>query len=336
MGVLSEKVCASAFVLAVLASSTACVPEFDDELSLVVAPRVLAIKSEPAEAKPGETVTISALVVDAALAAPAPARFALCVERKPLTELGPVSPSCLSEPSAHSEALTPLGVGNGVEAALPSDACRLFGPSRPEPKDGEPPGRAVDPDPSGGYYEPVIARVDTARDLAVGAIRLLCPLSGVTQAQSVEFATRYRANRNPEIAKLEWLTESDVNELTPDEAQTEPAAAFAPGERVSLRANWVDCPSEPLGACTGAESYVWFDPSARQIAERRESIRISWFATAGSFADERSGRDESEPETTAENTWTAPSREGQVRLWLVIRDARGGQSWRSYRVEVRP
>jgi hypothetical protein len=315
-----------------------CVPDFDDDLSLVKQPRILAIRAEPAEAKPNEVVTLSALVVDPdPLAAPGPARFALCVDRKPLTELGPVSPACLEDPSNHpSPALISLGTGEGVTATIPNDACRLFGPSRPEPKEGEAAGRPVDPDATGGYYEPVTARVDSAGDLAVGSIRLRCPLPEVTQAQSIEFATRYHANKTPELTHLELLRNGEPERLEPDSVFSEPTAVLAPRERITLRANWDECAGEPgVTGCAGAESYVWFDPDARIIAERRESIRISWFATAGTFQSERSGRDETELESSSENDWTAPDVASLVRLWVVIRDARGGQSFRSYLFEVR-
>jgi hypothetical protein len=322
------------FSLALLALflASGCVPDFDDDLSLVTAPRVLAVKAEPAEAKPNETVALSALVVDPdPQAGPAQAKFALCLARKPLTELGPVSPACLAEPTSGSSALMALGEGDGVSATLPSDACRLFGPSRPEPKEGEPAGRPVDPDPTGGYYEPVTVRVEEARDLAVGAIRILCPLPAVTQAQSIEFSSGYRPNRNPEISTLTLVQGSESTTLTADSA----SAVLAPGERVTLRVGWPECPSEPDGQCAGAESYLWFDPDSRLIAARRESIRVSWFASDGKFENERSGREESEFQTDAENTWTAPTTAGEVRLWTVIRDARGGQSWQAFRIEVR-
>lgn len=320
-----------------LALGSGCVPDFEDDLSLLTAPRVLAVRAEPAEAKPNETVTLSALVADPdPLASPAPASFALCVERKPLTELGPVSPACLVEPSAGAAALVPLGSGDGVSATLPSDACRLFGPSRPEPKEGEPAGRPVDPDATGGYYEPVAVRVEAGKDLAVGTIRVACPLPAVTQAQAIEFSARYRPNRNPELANLELRRGSDSITLTPEPAGTEARIELSPGERVTLRAEWPACEGEPDGKCTGAESYAWFDPELRAITTRRESIRVSWFASAGKFGSERSGRDESELETHSENTWTAPSSPGVARLWLVVRDSRGGQSWRTYLVDVRP
>lgn len=312
-----------------------CVPDFDDELSLVTAPRVLAIQAEPAEAKPSEAVTLSVLIADPdPLAPPATASFALCVERKPLTELGPVSPACLGEPSASSSALLPLGSGDGVSATLPSDACRLFGPSRPEPKEGEPAGRPVDPDATGGYYVPVTVRVEAAGELAVGAIRVWCPLPAVTQAQSAEFSARYRPNHNPELTTLELVRGSEVTTLTADPA-AEPPVQLVVGERVTLRAEWPACDAEPDGSCSGAESYVWFDPGRRAITTRRESIRLSWFASAGEFESERSGRDESELASESENTWTAPTAPGAVRLWLVIRDSRGGQSWRTYLLDVR-
>ena len=63
---------------------------------------------------------------------------------------------------------------------------------------------------------------------------------------------------------------------------------------------------------------------------RRESLRVSWFTTAGSFERDRTGRagDEGEagepPESFTENTWTAPEDARATQLWLVLRDARGG------------
>jgi hypothetical protein len=39
-------------------------------------------------------------------------------------------------------------------------------------------------------------------------------------------------------------------------------------------------------------------------------------------------------EGRAEDTWTAPAEQGDALLWAVIHDARGGMSWRRYRVRV--
>ena len=67
----------------------------------------------------------------------------------------------------------------------------------------------------------------------------------------------------------------------------------------------------------------------------REAIRVSWFATGGALDTDTGGRAESEADqATIENTWTAPATAGEARLWLVVRDDRGGVGWQGYRVRV--
>ena len=64
--------------------------------------------------------------------------------------------------------------------------------------------------------------------------------------------------------------------------------------------------------------------------------RVSWFSTAGHFQDAVTGRDEAEfDQTTTADLWTAPAAAGDLRVWAVIRDSRGGQSSRSFLVSVR-
>jgi hypothetical protein len=95
------------------------------------------------------------------------------------------------------------------------------------------------------------------------------------------------------------------------------------------------CPSTPA-ACGGAETYLYIDPTSKQMATSRESIVASWYATAGAFDLDRAGRDGTDPTTTVNNGWTAPSTAGPVHLWVVLRDARGGVGWGSYTVTVSP
>ena len=87
--------------------------------------------------------------------------------------------------------------------------------------------------------------------------------------------------------------------------------------------------------CEGAEDYLWFDPTARKLVRRREGIRVSWFASSGTFTDAHTGREEAGPdEPSSDNTWLAPATPGTVFLWIVLRDDRGGVAWKGYRVEV--
>jgi hypothetical protein len=208
---------AACFGLAALALA-ACRPEFDRGPSLVEGPRVLALRSSPAEARPGDAVTFSALLVDpSGTRTDVKTDWAFCNERKPLTELGPVAPACLA---ASGPALAPFGSGASATSTLPPDGCRLFGPDPPEPKPGEPPGRPVDPDPTGGYYQPLrlLYGVDggDAR-YALGGTRLFCSLPGVNQEIAADFARRYRRNENPALASLRVVAPNgDVLTLAPE------------------------------------------------------------------------------------------------------------------------
>src|SRR6185503_17910087 len=142
--------------------------------SLVVGPRILASRSTPAEAKPEteDAVTYEALAVssDGTLAQP-PIDWALCIAQKPLAETGPIASKCMV-PSA--DYLVHLGEGASADATLPIDGCRLFGSTPPDPEPGQPPARPVDPDTSGGYYQPVrlLLQTDAGRFYAAAQTRL--------------------------------------------------------------------------------------------------------------------------------------------------------------------
>jgi hypothetical protein len=336
-------------ILFTVLASLSCVPEFDDNLSTVSSPRLLAIQSEPAEAEPGDEVRLRALVAAADGSVVDEPRFSLCVDRKPLSELGPVNPSCLA---SSGEGIEVLGRGLALTATLPDDGCRLFGPIAPPPKGNEPPSRPVDPDPTGGFYQPVIASLEGVYSL--GSVRLDCGIQRAAREQLLSYNAQYRKNENPRVAALELADDG-----TAVEPGSTPTLSVAPGAAVSLTASWDACPTEPVcgdgicGAyedrancevdcaveapkgCTGAEPYVWYDLETFTVEPRHEGIRVAWYASAGSFEDEQTGRDEGDPGLTVSNVWLTPARSGVVTLWLVIRDSRGGVSWETYRVEVR-
>lgn len=129
------------------------------------------------------------------------------------------------------------------------------------------------------------------------------------------------------------------------------------GARIALRVAWASCPTTDAchdgvcgpdetstscpadcatpHACTGAERFVAFDIETQALADQRESIAVAWFATAGSFDSDRTGRSAADPAVTSDNGWTAPATPGPVRLWVVLRDDRGGTGWAEYALEVR-
>ena len=94
---------------------------------------------------------------------------------------------------------------------------------------------------------------------------------------------------------------------------------------VALSIGWTDA---------DAEGYVTFDLASQSLVDRREAMRVSWFATAGDLGTDRTGRAEDDRATATENTWTAPSSAGRVHVWIVLRDSRGGVTWQSVEIRV--
>jgi hypothetical protein len=242
-----------------------------------------------------------------------------------------------------------------VTATLPMDACRLFGPSLPEAMNGQPAGRPVDPDPTGGFYQPISATLVASDVTSMGSVRIFCPPSGLDQTQAAAFNANYRNNQSPSIDQLSARTGAGDSSPIPDEPET---LAVARSQVLNFQASWHTCPhssvcgdgvcgsgedrsncvddcATPKG-CTGAEDYAYFNPDSRNLETLHESVRVSWFSTAGHFESAVTGRDEGEyDQTTTENAWTAPATAGEVRAWAVIRDSRGGQSFRSFSIAVR-
>jgi hypothetical protein len=51
---------------------------------------------------------------------------------------------------------------------------------------------------------------------------------------------------------------------------------------------------------------------------------VSWYATAGSLAEEHTGRAAGDPALDSSNSFVAG---GPAHLWVVLRDDRGGVGW---------
>ena len=317
-----------ALVLIVLvANASACRPTLDDEVSRVDGPRVLAVTAEPPEAKPGEVVALRALYTDGSASSSASAlTYSFCLARRGLAEPTAIADACIEdEPGARS----PLGVGAVASGALPGDACRLFGPERPIGKPGEPAGRPVDPDGTGGYYQPGILTTP-AGERAIFEVRVRCGLAGATQAVVADLERRYRPNANPVVEGLFIVRADGATELVPEGG----TVAMRPSELVTVRAAGPACTGD--APCGGAESYVAYEPLARIVEQRRESIRASWLAAGGHFREPRTGRGESDLADDTETTFSAPAEARELPAWVVLRDARGGVGWRSFRVRVAP
>jgi hypothetical protein len=291
------------FALVVVALG--CQPDLGDPASLITGPRILAVRGDPPESLPGASVSYRPLFVSqkGTMTNAAP-EWAFCTSPKPLTENGVVSTACLG-----SGVQTIGGPLAAVTADTPQDACSLFGPDTP-------PGafRPRDPDATGGFYQPL--RVELGNLTAFQLERITCDLPDAPVAVATEFAQRYQPNKNPTLAPLLGLANGRAIALDQVPA----------GSEVTLRTGW---------GSSDAESYLMFDPDTLTLVERREAMRVSWFVTAGSLADEITGRAEGDLATTTETTWLAPSTPGVAHLWLVLRDSRGGSDFAAYDLQVR-
>lgn len=294
-----------AFAMLGALALSACRPEFDDDYWRVDEPRVLAVKSEPAEAKPGTPLMFTAFL--SVLGAPTqPLLWNFCTAPKPATENNAVSAACLG-----STALVPAGSGLAIEAATPRAGCSLFGPNSP-------PGgfRPRDPDISGGYYQPL--RLDLAgAEPAFHLQRISCDLADAASDTAMAFGQSYVANQNPHLEPLVATIDGQPISLTEI-----PVAA-----RVELTIGW---------PASDAESYTYYDRTRQALTERREAMRVSWYSNDGRLDTESTGRAEDDLQLTVQNHWTAPETPGTFALWLVLRDARGGVDFAAYELEVQP
>jgi hypothetical protein len=339
----------------------ACEPDLPNETTLVARPRVLGVRATPAEVRPRGAVELEALI--ASPEGPLVTDqlgWSFCRLRRPEAELGPAARGCLEPPgpALPAEAFASLGAGPRVRGAVPSDACRLFGPDNPPPRAGEPPPRPVDPDPTGGYFQPV--RLELGGGVELGEVRLRCGLSGATPEQTRLFEGRSRPNENPIIADLLMDAGEGTVRVVPVEQDPAAVTLIPAGRPILLALRWPDCPAstscgdgvcgldederlcpadcQSPRACGGAEPYLWLDPEQRALVARRESLRVSWFASAGRFQESRTGVPESAAAATTEvrNAFTASANAGDtVWLYTVLRDDRGGGAWASYRLRVR-
>jgi hypothetical protein len=303
-----------------------CEPTLDQRLSSVNEPRVIAVISEPAEAPPQATASHRAWIASADGLIAAPVTWAFCTEPKPPTEDNVVNARCLGA------AVRELGESQIITAPTPVDACMRFGPDGSSGAEGE--YRPRDPDITGGYYQPIRVTLpaEFGAQIAFASHRISCNLANAPVEVVRAYRERYVANQNPPAAALG----------RGDGGAGSPLTARA-GERLELIASWT------AGA---AEPYVWFDPPPARLRNRRESLRVSWYVTGGALCSDASGRTEAEiadeiaaagldelapsPPGHTSNCWEAPASPGLIRLWLVLRDSRGGASISEHSLEVVP
>lgn len=281
--------------VALAASCPSCKPDLGARESLITDTRILAVRGVPPEVPPGEAVRFDLLVATPSGPIDKPvASWGFCSSAKLLTENGAASAACLQQGGVR-----PLADGpSAIEVAMPINACSLFGPDISSAD-----FRPRDPDITGGFYQPLRVTVFDRNTIvqAFGLERIRCTIAAGAQI-ATEFGKSYSANNNPELLPL-----------TADVPLDQPIPR---SRRIVLRASW---------PATSAETFALYDVAEQRLVNRRESLRASWFATAGAFDADRTGREESDLETFTENGWTAPYDAARtVHVYVVLRDARGG------------
>ena len=135
------------------------------------------------------------------------------------------------------------------------------------------------------------------------------------------------ANRNPEIAALQVARGALAS--APFEPLVEPLVVTA-GEKLRLRRC---CPPAPRSPSRSSSRPC--RPASWWCVDRTEDLIVSWFATAGEFADEQTARQLTK---TLDNTFTAPAAPpagGDISVFVVVRDQRGGVGWSRVQIQLR-
>ncbi len=264
----------------------------------ITAPQIIAILADPPEVEPGTTAHYQAIVASPGAVEPQ-LTWSYCTTARALRDHSAVAPSCAEMPE-----LPIAGSGARVDATVPADACARFGPAVPAGQ------RPVDPDPSGGYYQPVRAQLPGGQ-IAILRHRLRCPLADAPLPIAQEFAGSYRPNTAPAIAAFT---------LAQGALELDPANVPAAAEltlRVALSPD-------------AAERYLVYDAARGQLEERDEQLEVSWYASAGVL----SARTTPAEAQSSEVAWRAPEQAGPARLWLVVRDDRGGAGARTVELSI--
>jgi hypothetical protein len=310
--------------LALLASTVApaaCKPGVGQPAYLVTDYALLAVRGEPAEAKPGATVSYDFLLASpGGTVASAEAEWEICQTPKPPSESNAVSSACTGAPDAGA-----ANAGQTFTAPIPGKACQLFGPIAPPPVLGQPAVRPRDADGTGGYYLPVHVWLPSLPGGGLSGFaleRISCNLANAPSSAIADYNNRYQPNVDPAVDHVD-LVDGGGHRLSLDAGPQPVATSTA----ITIEAT--------LGAGS-AEMFPVFNQASQAVEDQQESLSLSWFVTGGSFEHDRTGVAAGDPATTTSNRWTAPIEPGIVHLWLVLRDSRGGAAFKSYQIEVAP
>ncbi len=270
-----------------LAAVAGCGRTFDPA-SFVDKLRLLAVKAEPPDIPFGATTTLTATAANPGGSAPT-ITWDACLLAPPPASGQSFNQDCVTLPDG-DPALVPFGVGDSVTATMPMLSMSMIGL----------------PDQTNGFYLPVRVKLDADGGSLVSLYGLRIYLGALTPNAP---------NQNPALTGIFTVPSADAgaDQETPlDEANP---LVVHDGDQIDLRA---------LVTPESAETYQVFDGDPRTTPPRTvtETVRMSWFTTAGEFTNDVTGIDT--PDTTLKLDKHQPASGATIDVWVVARDERGG------------
>jgi hypothetical protein len=252
--------------------------------SYVAGLRVLGLRAEPPELLPGQTARLTPLAVDTRGGA-VTLDWATCLLASPPSASATVNRDCLDTPPA----LTPLGAGDTMAVTMPDVSPSQLGL----------------PDATLGLYLPVRVIASAPPEPAVTTFYRLRLTIDTPLVHP-------KPNSNPRFLGISYVTKAgEVRPLDPNAPIT-----LRAGQSITLQAPFSD---------DSVETYYVLDPDNPDVPKtQREQLRVSWYATAGSFSEDVTGQ--ARPNTDFRLDTRLPSGD-TIDVWAVGIDERGGSDW---------
>ena len=270
-----------------IASCAGCTPDFDPA-SFVDKLRLLEVKAEPPDIPPGASTTLTAETANPGGSAPTLTWDACLLPPPPATGQS-VNQECIT--LENSDKLVHLGDGTTVSTTMPMLDPSMVGL----------------PDQTNGVYLPVRIKLDADGKSLVAFYALRIYLGPLLPNPP---------NQNPTLRGIYSVPSADAgaDEGSPIAADSPPEVHA--GQELALRA---------LVTPESAETYMVYDGDPRTTPPRTvtETIRISWYTTAGEFTEDVTGIEK--PDTTLKlDAKHVPDPGTTIDIWAVARDERGG------------
>jgi hypothetical protein len=258
-----------------------------DPASFVDKLRLLGVQAEPPELSPGETTTLTATWANPGGATPTIAWDACLLAPPPATGQA-LNQDCVELDGG--PALVPFGTGESVMATMPAVDPTMLGL----------------PDQTNGFYVQVRLRLEADGHSLTAFYGLRLFLGALAPNPP---------NANPVLTGIFQVPSADAGADAQTALDDATPLEVHAGEELALRA---------LVTPESQEPYLVFDGDPRTTPPRMatETVRISWFTTAGEFSNDVTGV--AKPDTTLKLEKHLPASGTPIDLWVIARDERGG------------